>query len=76
MAWWQWPFFCLGIAAAFSLAVVLAAMTVRWMGLVFTTTTLGRSSTALKQPEPRDTDTATSTEAPVRSVISTQARVG
>jgi hypothetical protein len=76
MVWWQWLFFCLGAVTAFSLAFVLATIAVRrWVGRI-STATMGRSTAAPEQPEPRGANAATSTEASIRSTISTEARVG
>jgi hypothetical protein len=82
MAWWQWPFFCIGVVTAFSLAVALAITAVhfaRWAGGALATMLgrLGRSGAAPNRPEPRDTGLVTvgATDAP-RSIISTEARVG
>jgi hypothetical protein len=79
MAWWQWPFFCIGVVTAFSLAVALAITAVHLArgarGAL--ATILGRSGIAPNRPEPRDTGLVTvgATDAP-RSIISTEARVG
>jgi hypothetical protein len=72
MEWWQWLFFCLGVATAFSLVVVLVGVVVRRIFIII----IGQSDAAPRQPEPPDTDLMASTEAPIRSVISTEARVG
>jgi hypothetical protein len=68
MAWWQWPFFCLGVASAFSLAIALATVApqlVRGAARVLPTI-LGRSSAA---PKLCDAGLVTAIEAQVQSSL-------
>jgi hypothetical protein len=64
MTWWQWPFFCLGIVTALSLALILAVTALHLLRGVWAvmTTVLGRLSAAPKPP--RATGTATTAKAP------------
>jgi len=68
MAWWQWPFFCLGIAAVFPLLVavaVIASHLVHEVRRVWS----AREKRGNIAFDP-------STKAPIRSIISPEARVG
>jgi hypothetical protein len=71
MAWWQWPFFYIGVATTFSLTVVL---TVVALYRIRAAAQRARSDAAPNRPKTHDSSLAT-TEQP-SAVISTEARVG